>query len=147
MVASLPYPPISLLSPASIDSRGKGKKKTHPQSRDEGRRAKLSPAPKNFHHFAEFLSAAGTSPPDRTQIPADGLDRGEHDPPGTVYREGGDPSPIGPPCSSLPLSARGVIAPSLPRLGCEGGAEGATGQGTRLRPARAAGTIELSGER
>lgn len=42
MVASLPYPPISLLSPASIDSRGKEKKHTHTHTPPERKGEKPS---------------------------------------------------------------------------------------------------------
>lgn len=88
------------------------RKETHTHThtpREEGRKAELSPSPTNFQHFAEFLSAAGTSPPDRNRIPAVVGSA-------TLRRRGDTadgPNPVGPPRWSFPLSARGVSTPSL----------------------------------
>lgn len=130
MVASLPYPPISVLSPPSIDSRGK-EEKTHTHRERKGGKPKQSLSPKNFQHFTGFLGAGGTSLVDRNQTPARGLDRGEHDPLQRAYRNGEPgwlPRSRGTPRWSLLLSARGVTTPSPPGPGHEAGVGGAPGR-------------------
>lgn len=50
------------------------RKKTHTHRRGR-RKAKLSPAPKNFQHFAGFLRLAGASSLEQNKSPADGNPR------------------------------------------------------------------------
>lgn len=106
MVASLSYPPISLLSPASIDSRGKEKKHTHTHTPERKEKNQAEPGTKKLPALCRislpcwYILAGAKEDPD-------GPERGgQRDPLQTPLRSEGQgcaPNPGGPRgCSSWP---------------------------------------------
>lgn len=101
---------------------------THTHPGGEGRSAELSPPPKNFQHFAEFLDAAGgpSSEPGRWVGPR-------------AAAAGRWPKPRGTPRWSCPPPARGDATP--PGVGAQSGGV------SPARPARSAGTMTPTAKR